>query len=133
MLGKSPTTSFLHKRELICGYRRPKNLRDILVRAAIPYRQGDERANPQFVPQEEPRIPSGGLPSGHTGPLRQRSITDFLRPVVRPDTPVNPNQCCKDSSVPLPQEKGQGGEHSRRKGDSLSATRMKIHADIVLD
>jgi hypothetical protein len=44
MLGKSPATDFMYERKLMCGYRRPKNLRDSLVRANIPHREGDERA-----------------------------------------------------------------------------------------
>ena len=33
LLGKSTNTSFLHEKHLLAAYRRPKNLRDILVRA----------------------------------------------------------------------------------------------------
>ena len=31
MLGRSPTTEHLHQKHLMSGYRRPKNLRDLLV------------------------------------------------------------------------------------------------------
>jgi hypothetical protein len=44
MLGKSPATDFLYERRLMCGYRRPNNLRDFLVRANIPYKEGDNKA-----------------------------------------------------------------------------------------
>ena len=51
MLGKSPTTQFIQQKRLLCGYRRPKNIRDNLVRAAIPYREGDEKNDPGYVPK----------------------------------------------------------------------------------
>jgi hypothetical protein len=35
LLGKSSQTAFLQKKKLITGYKRPKNLRDILVRAKL--------------------------------------------------------------------------------------------------
>jgi hypothetical protein len=44
MLGKSPATDFLFEKKLMCGYRRPKNIKDILVRAEIPYKEGDGAA-----------------------------------------------------------------------------------------
>jgi hypothetical protein len=46
ILGKSPTTQFIQQKRLLRGYRRPKNIRDFLVRAAIPYKQGDEVNDP---------------------------------------------------------------------------------------
>lgn len=46
----------IYNKKLIVGYRRPKNLRDILVNANIPRQEGDERADPNFV--EAP--PGGG-------------------------------------------------------------------------
>ena len=54
LLGKSPSSSFIHERKLVCGYRRPKNLMDRLVRANIPFTQGDERARPDFVQDQDP-------------------------------------------------------------------------------
>ena len=32
-LGKSPITTFIHQKKIMVGYRRPKNLRDLLVKA----------------------------------------------------------------------------------------------------
>jgi hypothetical protein len=49
LLGKSPTTSFLHEKKLMVGYRRPKNLRDILVKANVPFQPGDEKARPEAL------------------------------------------------------------------------------------
>jgi hypothetical protein len=53
LLGESPTTQFIHEKKLVCGYRRPKNLKEMLVRAGIPFRAGDEKCDPLF---EEPLI-----------------------------------------------------------------------------
>ena len=52
LLGKSPTTSFLHEKRLMVGYRRPKNLREFLVRANVPYKLGDEGAVPESMKYE---------------------------------------------------------------------------------
>jgi hypothetical protein len=54
LLGKSPTTDFIHKKHVLCGYRRPKNLRDLLVRAQVPQKQGDELADPTYVATPPP-------------------------------------------------------------------------------
>ena len=114
MLGKSPTTSFIHKKELVCGYRRPKNLRDLLVRAAIPYRQGDELANPSFVPQEEPIPPPEVPAAGPNTRLRQQSMTDFLT-TVQSNTPLNPTHTTLGSTNPLPpQTRGRGSLNKER-------------------
>jgi hypothetical protein len=48
--GKSPTTQFIQNKRLLVGYRRPKNMRDYIVRAAIPYRAGDEKNDTEYVP-----------------------------------------------------------------------------------
>jgi hypothetical protein len=50
LLGKSPTTTGLHEKKLMLGYRRPKNLRDTLVRANLPYKGWDEDARPKHFP-----------------------------------------------------------------------------------
>jgi hypothetical protein len=49
----------LKKKRVLCGYRRPKNIRDHLVRAAIPYKNGDEKNDPGYIP-EIPDITQGG-------------------------------------------------------------------------
>ena len=36
ILGTSSTTTHIHQKKLKVGYKRPQNLRDVLVRAAIP-------------------------------------------------------------------------------------------------
>jgi hypothetical protein len=50
ILGGSPTTDLLYDRKLMIGNRKPKNLRDMFVKAIIPFKEGDEVADPNFVP-----------------------------------------------------------------------------------
>jgi hypothetical protein len=78
MLGKSPTTQFIHSKRLLCGYRRPKNLRDFLVRAAIPYKPGDEQNDPDYVPprQEEVKVTTM---QGNQGKSVQTKMHDFFQ------------------------------------------------------
>ena len=81
-LGRSPTTDFIHRKKLMCGYRRPKNLRDILVRAKVPYVPGDEAADPNHflaqahdIPEPDPDSPTTPTSSSH----KQKSILDFFK------------------------------------------------------
>ncbi len=73
ILGKNNTTDFLHKKKLICGYRRPKNLRDTLMRAKVPPLKGDETLNPFLVPTPERQ------PIILQAPSKQKSIKDFFK------------------------------------------------------
>jgi hypothetical protein len=99
ILGGSPTTEFLYDRKLVVGYIRPKNLRDILVKAIIPFREGDELADPNYIPKPQvqdaqpgctdpkashPIVPNkqAGASGGSQRTL-QRSILDFVLPVSR--------------------------------------------------
>jgi hypothetical protein len=100
MLGKSPATDFLFERKLMCGYRRPKNLRDHVVRAEISYKEGDERAigeqpAPTPATDQHLEITDADLTSGRGASeisrplnlevkksLKQKSILDFLIPVL---------------------------------------------------
>jgi hypothetical protein len=65
------------------GYRRPKNLREMLVKANVPFREGDEKALPEGmkckikVEQQEPLPP---IPE-HSTPSVQRKILDFFLPL----------------------------------------------------
>jgi hypothetical protein len=76
--------------KLRCGYRRPNNLRETLVRAAIPYRIGDEKCDPEYKGREEqnqraPTTPQGEvlatekLENRQNKALKQRSILDFVK------------------------------------------------------
>jgi hypothetical protein len=98
MLGKSPTTQYIHDKKLMCGFRRPKNLRDILVRANIPFKEGDENVRTEFsneMPnaqseQRETKEPVAGT-SKETAPTKikkQSTILDFMFPKV--NTNINP-------------------------------------------
>jgi hypothetical protein len=59
----SPTTTGLLEKKLMLGYRRPKNLRDTLVRANLPYKGGDEDARPKDFPPLNRVMKSEALPS----------------------------------------------------------------------
>jgi hypothetical protein len=96
MLGKSPATEFLYEKRLMCAYRRPKNLRDMIVRANTPYKQGDEKSRPDWDPdkvynkagreiEKEPETDTNAvsLENKEKPKTRQRSILDFLAPVLQ--------------------------------------------------
>ena len=90
ILGKNHTTEFIHNRKLMCGYRRPKNLRDNLVRARVAPIKGDWAFDPTYTPDtpdQKPVAPATVAPPTPLGAkLSQRSIKDFFLP--RPGTPV---------------------------------------------
>jgi len=46
ILGQNDETNFLYKKRLITGYRRPKNLRDLLVNSNIPRAEEDDQVDP---------------------------------------------------------------------------------------
>ena len=50
ILGRNNTTEFLYNKKLVCGYRRPKNVRDILTKAKVSFLKGDELADPTYNP-----------------------------------------------------------------------------------
>jgi hypothetical protein len=77
LLGKSPTTQFLQNKRLLCGYRRPKNIRDHLVRAAIPYIEGDELNDPGHV-EEIAQVEIEAVEPRREGQV-QTKIMDFFQ------------------------------------------------------
>jgi len=82
ILGKSQATEALYHKKLRCGYRRPKNLRDILVRAKVKRLPEDNQLDPSYVP---PPIPtpinvSTSMTSVLPQAKKQANITDFFRP-----------------------------------------------------
>jgi hypothetical protein len=81
-LGKSQTTEFLHKKRLMCGYRRPKNLRDILVKANVPVKPGDEQADPQHSLLTPIVVATPSTPTLNTK-SKQKSISDFFKPSIK--------------------------------------------------
>ena len=82
ILGRNQTTQNLHQQKLICGYRRPKNLRDILCKAALHRIPQDDAADPFYVaPPITPPPPPLAAPQP---PQRQRSMLEFVRPIIPP-------------------------------------------------
>jgi hypothetical protein len=91
MLGKSTTTDFLYEKRLMCAYKRPKNLRDMLVRANTPYLEGDEKSRPNWTPTPilgEEDLGNNDITEQNRDKTKktkpksiQMSILDFLAPV----------------------------------------------------
>jgi hypothetical protein len=99
MLGKSTTTNFIHEKRLMCGYRRAKNLRDLLVKAKVPHKQGDELADPNHVPTVAATTNINMAPPPKRGILRQASITNFFTASTR--APTGPSPSCSLTSLPI--------------------------------
>ena len=107
ILGQSEQTSYLHRKKLTVGYRRPKNLRDVLVHAGIPHKGGDEVANPNHIPPlvATPDIGTQAVTVIQSR-LTQTTITDHFKssegstvttsqatePSSSTSTPGNPNR-----------------------------------------
>jgi hypothetical protein len=131
MLGKSPTTSTLHERKLMLGYRRPKNLKEMLVKANVPYKAGDESSRPEGFPPlnrvvktEEPTTSRGEV-TGQAGPLTkllQKSIKDFF-PVhqgASTSTLTKPVEAAPPKGLPLK----QSGTPAKRRGFNFCNTKF---------
>ena len=89
LLGRNQTTETLFHKKLTCGYRRPKNLRDLLCRAKIGKQKGDEIADPTFTATITAPVISDPAPAP-TAPkpkTKQRSILEFTRTTSNTDTP----------------------------------------------
>ena len=56
LLGKSPNTQKLHRKHLMIGYRRPKNLRDMLVRADVTIKTSKTQAKNQWLMHQSPSL-----------------------------------------------------------------------------
>ena len=76
-LGKTATTHHLYEKKLMVGYRRPKNLKDLIVRADV------RTKKPKAVLFLQPQKKAKQLvfPQGHktTVPTKQSTILDFLK------------------------------------------------------
>jgi hypothetical protein len=88
MLGKSPATEFLYERQLMMAYRRPRNLRDLLVRANIPYKEGDEETRPNWHTVEPAPIETEGACAHLVNQVAgtQELITDPIQPKIQQKT-----------------------------------------------
>ena len=101
ILGSSTTTRHIYEKRLMVGYRRPKNLRDLLVRAKIPFKpqdsvvtqRPDTTTNPTVVREE---------PTPSTSSSRQTTLDQFLVPGIKP-TPGTHN-----SNLTSTKRKGTG-------------------------
>ena len=76
-LGKTTTTHHLYEKKLMVGYRRPKNLRDLIVRAdvrlkqpkAVLFLKPTNKAKKLVFPQD----------NRNTAPTKQSTMLDFLK------------------------------------------------------
>ncbi len=76
ILGRNNTTMFLHEKHLVCGYRRPKNLRDILMRAKVKPKTEDITVNPYYKEKiKETQIIENKNPINNP---KQKLMTDFM-------------------------------------------------------
>ena len=89
-LGKSPMTTFIHQKKIMVGYRRPKNLRDILVKAdcCLPKKkvhntQTENTARNQFLLGN----PITLNPTEKTK-NKQSSMLAFVQKIQSQDTPL---------------------------------------------
>jgi hypothetical protein len=124
MLGKRPTTSGLHEKKLRVGYRRPKNLKDNLVTANLPYKAGDQDSRPTDFPplnrvvKTEPTQGTLDETLARAGPLTklvQKSIKDFFpKTVESTGTQPEPGTSTQAPRVALPLKTSGGTPKSRR-------------------
>ena len=122
MLGKSPTTDHLHQKHLMCGYKRPKNLRDLLVKAKVSPKPGDTEADPTHV--EVTAIPAETPSPATTGGTKQKSITDFFHKVTgRLSKMVRKNSPTKPAPAPKPLTKPPREGTSRQERGFLFCNR----------
>ena len=107
ILGCNQTTEYLHNRKLVCGFRRPKNLRNHLCRARVKRLPGDEEADPTYV-APIPSPPTPGAMKPRT--TRQTTIQEFaidttttgqtgFVPII-PNLPSTPNTRIPQSTNP---------------------------------
>jgi hypothetical protein len=112
ILGGHPTTEFLFDKKLVVGYRRPKNLRDLLVRAIIPFREGDQVADPESTQvteteeyHDKPRVDSIDSPPEQEG--RSKSMTKTLKQSSILDFVTKPVDTTQESSDKLEKQVSQ--------------------------
>ena len=78
ILGQSDQTFNLYNKRLTVGYRRPKNLSDMLVHANIPRLEGDDLIDPTYVaPPVQATLPNPITLETNTV-IRQPPITEFF-------------------------------------------------------
>ena len=78
-LGKTTTTQFLHDQKIMVGYRRPKNLRDMIVRADVRLKVPKSQRTLDKPPKPQMNAKSLTFPTTHTKHTKQGTITDFIK------------------------------------------------------
>ena len=84
ILGTSPTTLHIYQRKLMTGYRRPKNLRDMLVKALIKPIPGDEQSHPNYVHTEPTQTECSDQKPSQS--LRQTTLDQFITTTTNTNT-----------------------------------------------
>ena len=90
ILGKNDETNFLFRKKLMVGYRRPKNIRDILVHANIPRILGDEAVDPMSESRATAAMTLIALNASEPPAQKQtvqKKMTDFFTPGGGQDIP----------------------------------------------
>ena len=78
ILGTSTSTSYIYQKKLMVGYRRPKNLRDLLVRAKIPALPADHLIESRPRTTEDPTPVDTPVASTSQGGYRQTTLDRFV-------------------------------------------------------
>ena len=79
---------YLHDKKLVCGYRRPKNLRDLLMKAKVDPLDSDKQNNPFHKQQEETPVMTQVVEKKTIdNKLKQRLITDFTSQIKTKNMP----------------------------------------------
>jgi hypothetical protein len=76
ILGKSLTTQFLHKNRPFVGFRRPPNLKDLLVKAEV--RTKEEILARKNLAKPQTQAQNLNFPNNPTVGLKQSQISDFF-------------------------------------------------------
>jgi len=86
-LGKSPITTFIHQKKIMVGYRRPKNLRDLLVKADCRLME-KSKSNTTRLPQDRNFLYETATTSSMSTPrTTQTTMLDFVnRTLNQPST-----------------------------------------------
>ena len=84
-MGKSPTTLHIHQKKIMVGYRRPKNLRDLLVKADCTLPKNYQIP---FTTQDRENFLRGSNPPplAPSRRTKQSSMTDFIQTITGPTT-----------------------------------------------
>jgi hypothetical protein len=103
LLGMSQTTSGLYEQKLMLGYRRPTNLKDFLVKANLPHKEGDDLNRPEgFIPPEGVIENVGANRADNTVVPVNLPITRLVQKSIRDFFPRNTGEQPQiDSTIPI--------------------------------